>query len=116
MKAAHYYQYGSPDVIKIQKIDKPVPQDNEVLVKIFATTVTAVDSIFRKGEVFFARLATGISKPKNKILGTEFAGKVEAVGSEVKLFKHGDKVFGDSRVKSGSHAEYICLAETEPLP
>ena len=115
MKAALYDKYGSPEVLEIKEIEKPVQKENEVLIRIYATTVTAVDSIFRKGEIFFARLATGITKPKNKILGTEFAGEVEAVGKNVKLFKPGDKVFGDSSVKSGTHAEFICLHENEPV-
>jgi NADPH:quinone reductase-like Zn-dependent oxidoreductase len=115
MKAIIYEKYGSPDVLVLKEIEKPVPKDNEILIKIFATTITTVDSIFRKGDSFFARLATGITKPKNKILGTEFSGVVESVGKEVKLFKPGDKVFGDSSKKSSTHAEYICLSEDEPV-
>ena len=114
MKAIVYERYGSPNVLQIKEIEKPVPKDNEVLIKIFATTVTMVDSIFRKGDSFFARLATGITKPKNKILGTEFSGVVESVGKDVKLFKPGDKVFGDSSKKSSTHAEYICISKDEP--
>ena len=67
MKAAVYKNYGPPEVLKIEEIDRPVPKDNEILIKIHATTVTAVDSIFRNGKSFFARMATGITKPKNKI-------------------------------------------------
>jgi NADPH:quinone reductase-like Zn-dependent oxidoreductase len=108
MKAAVYEKYGMPGVIKIKEMEKPVPKDNEVLIKIYATTVTAVDSIFRQGNQFFARLATGITKPKNQILGAEFSGEVESVGKEVKLFKPGDYVFG---AYEGTHCEYICLPE-----
>ncbi len=115
MKAIVYEKYGSPDVLQIKEIEKPYPKDNEVLIKIIATTVSAVDSIFRNGNSFFARMATGILKPKNKILGTEFSGVVEAVGKEVKLFKPGDKVFGDSSNISSTHAEHICLKEEEPI-
>ena len=114
MKAIVYTKYGSPDVLRLKEIGKPVPRSNEVLIKIRATTVTAVDSIFRRGNNFFARTATGISRPKVKILGTEFAGDIESIGTGVKLFKIGDKVFGDSPV-SGTHAEYISLPESGPL-
>ncbi|MEJ2617182.1 MAG: NAD(P)-dependent alcohol dehydrogenase [Ignavibacteriaceae bacterium] len=108
MKAIVYEKYGSPDVLKLKEIEKPTLQNNEVLIKIFATTVTAVDSIFRQGSQFFARLATGITKPKNQILGAEFSGEIESVGKEVKLFKPGDYVFG---AHEGTHSEYICLPE-----
>ena len=115
MKAIVYEKYGAPDVLQIKEIEKPVPKDNEVLIKIFATTVSAVDSIFRKGDSFFARMATGITKPKNKILGTEFSGVVESIGKDVKTFNPGDKVLGDSSKKSSTHAEYVCLSEDEPI-
>jgi len=115
MKAIVYTKYGPPDVLQIKEVEDPVPGDNEVLIKICATTVTAVDSIFRKGNSFFARLATGVIRPKIPILGTEMAGKIESVGKNVKLFKEGDKVFGDSSSGSGAHAEFICLPQDEPL-
>ena len=115
MKAAVYYKYGSPDVLRLEEIEKPVPGTNEVLIRNYATTVTAVDSIFRKGEAFFARMATGIMKPKNRILGSEFAGEVETVGKNVKKFKPGDKVFGDSSTKGSTHAEYLILREDDPV-
>ena len=109
MKAVSYYEYGSPDVLKLEDIEKPVPKDDEILIRIYATTVTAVDSIFRNGKTFSARLATGVFKPKINIPGSDFAGEVEAVGKNVSLFKIGDKVFGDSSIKSSTYAEYICL-------
>jgi NADPH:quinone reductase-like Zn-dependent oxidoreductase len=115
LKAAVYKNYGPPEVLKIEEIERPVPKDNEILIKIHATTVTAVDSIFRNGKSFFARMATGIMKPKNKILGSELAGEVEAIGNNVRLFKPGDKVMGDSSIKSSTYAEYICLRDDEPL-
>lgn len=108
MKAIVYEKYGSPDVLKLKEIERPTPKNNEVLIKIFATTVTAVDSIFRQGNQFFARLATGITKPKNQILGAEFSGEIESVGKDVKLFKPGDYVFG---AHEGTQCEYICLPE-----
>lgn len=108
MKAVAYQKYGKPDVIALKEIEKPVPKENEVLIKVYATTITAVDSIFRNGNNFFARLATGITKPKKEILGFEFSGGVECVGKDVKLFKAGDQVFG---VSESAHVEYICLPE-----
>ncbi len=111
MKAVLYKKYGSPDVLELGELEKPTPGDNEVLVKISATTVTMVDSIFRRGDQFFARMATGPMKPKQPVLGTEFCGEVEAVGKSVKNFKPGDVVFGDSTNGSGTHAEYICLTQ-----
>ncbi len=115
MKATIYTKYGTPDVLQFKEVEKPVPKDNEVLIKIYATTVTAVDSIFRKGNIFFARLANGLFRPKIPTLGTELAGKIESVGKDVKSFKEGDEVFGDSSTKSSAHAEFICLSDDEPL-
>ncbi len=108
MKAIVHAKYGSPDVLKLIEIEKPVPEDKEVLIKIYASTITAVDSIFRQGNQFFARLATGLTKPKNPILGSEFSGEIESVGKDVKLFKTGDYVFGACE---GTHCEYICMPE-----
>ncbi len=108
MKAAVYRKYGPPEVLKIEEVDKPAPKDDEVLIKVHATTVTATDCTFRKGEPKFSRLFTGIKKPKNKTLGSEFAGEIEAVGKDVKLFKFGDKVLGTTP-GYGSYSEYICL-------
>jgi NADPH:quinone reductase-like Zn-dependent oxidoreductase len=115
MKAVFYHQYGSPEVLRIKEVEKPSPGDREVLIRIHATTVTAVDSIFRKGSSFFARMATGILRPKIPVLGTELAGMVEATGKDVRSFQVGDPVFGDSSSRNGAHAAYICLSEDEPL-
>ena len=112
MKAVVYNKYGTPDVLRIEEMEKPVPKNNEVLIKVYAATVTAVDSIFRQGNQFFARLATGVIKPKNQILGAEFSGEVENVGKDVKLFKQGDHVFGACE---GTHCEYICLPEDSAI-
>ncbi len=112
MKVVTYNKYGPPGVLKIKEIKTPTPKDNEILIKIYATTVTAVDSIFRNGNQFFARLATGITKPKNEVLGSEFAGEIEAIGKNVKLFKTGDYVFG---ALEGSYCEYVCLPENDAV-
>ncbi len=108
MKAIVYEKYGSPDVLQLKEVDKPVPKDNEVLVKVFTSTVTATDCVFRRGEPFFSRLFTGLTKPKNKILGSEFAGEIETVGKKVKLYKAGDRVIGTTP-GYGSYSEFICL-------
>jgi len=111
MKAIVYTKYGPPEVLKLVETEKPVPNENEVLVKIFATTVTATECTFRKGEPYFSRLFTGLTKPKITRLGEELAGEIEAVGKNVKLFKMGDKVFGTAGPKFGANAEYICIPE-----
>lgn len=108
MKAMVYQEYGAPDVLQLKEIEKPVPKDNEVLIKICATTVSAVDSIFRQGKDLSARLFTGLLRPTKRILGSDFAGVVAATGHEVKHFKVGDPVFGTT-ADFGAHAEYICL-------
>jgi len=108
MKAIVYKKYGSPEVLQLKEIAKPTPKENEVLVKVHATTVTATDCVFRRGEPLFSRLFTGITKPKNQILGSEFAGEIETVGGKVTSFKVGDKVIGTTP-GAGSYSEFICL-------
>ena len=110
MKAVVYDKYGPPEVLKLHNVDKPAPKKNEVLIKIYLTTVTATDCTFRKGEPKFSRLFTGITKPKNKTLGSEFAGEIEAVGKDIKQFIVGDQVIGTT-LGHGSYSEYICLRE-----
>ncbi|MCB0019879.1 MAG: NAD(P)-dependent alcohol dehydrogenase [Anaerolineales bacterium] len=113
MKAIVYKKYGSPEVLRLAEVDKPVPGENEVLVKIHAAAITAGDVIVLKGEPFVTRLATGLLEPKNTIPGKEVAGRVEAVGPNVTQFRPGDEVFGDLSVASwGAFAEYVVVPES----
>ena len=115
MKAIICTKYGAPDVLQLQEVEKPVAKDNEVLIKVYAATATASSLNGRKGEPIFARLLTGLTKPNKNILGAELAGKIEAVGKGVKLFKHGDQVFGIDYRGQGAYAEYICRPEDGAL-
>jgi NADPH:quinone reductase-like Zn-dependent oxidoreductase len=112
MKAIVYTRYGSPDVLELQEVARPTPADNEVLVKVYASAVTPTDCAFLKADPFMTRFMNGLLKPKYQILGNVFAGEVEAVGKQVKLFKPGDAVFGSMDTDFGAHAEYKCLKET----
>lgn len=112
MKAAVYEKYGPPEVVRIKEVEKPVPKDNELLIKMFATTVNRTDCGFRKPEYpVIIRLINGFFKPRKKILGSEFAGVVEEVGRTVKQFNKGDEVFGLTANNFGAHAEYVCVRE-----
>ncbi len=115
MKAIVNTKYGTPEVLKIQEVNKPVPGDNEVLIKVHAAVVSSVDCTFRRGEPYFARLYFGLTKPRTKIQGTEFAGRVESVGKDVTRFKAGEKVIGSPSAAFGAHAEYLSMAENGAL-
>jgi NADPH:quinone reductase-like Zn-dependent oxidoreductase len=111
MKAAVVTSYGPPDVVRISEVEKPAVKDGQVLVKVHATTVNRTDCGFRAAKPFFARLFTGLRRPRNTVLGTEFAGEVEAVGAGVTAFEVGDRVFGFSGSTFGAHAEYLAIPE-----
>lgn len=116
MKAIMYEKYGPPDVLQLREVPKPSPGNDEVLIKVFATSVTKYDTWMRSstappGFGLISRIASGIRKPKQPILGTELAGEIEAVGKDVKRFTKGDPVFGYMGMRLGAHAEYVCLPE-----
>ncbi len=116
MRAVVYDRYGPPDVQRIEVVEQPVPAEDEVLVRIRATTVTRSDCELRWGRPFFSRLITGLPRPRQRILGTELAGEVEAVGAAVHEFAVGDEVFGSTPAfRFGTHAEFICMKESDPL-
>ena len=121
MKAIVHTKYGPPDELQLKEVEKPVPGDNEVLIKIHATTVTTTDCNARnftfvpESFMFFARIMFGFKTPRIKILGIDLAGVIEAVGKDVKLFKSGDQVFGSPGTKFGGHAEYCCVPENGAL-
>jgi NADPH:quinone reductase-like Zn-dependent oxidoreductase len=112
MKAIVYTKYGSPDVLHLQEVDKLTPKENEVLIKVIASSVNEWDNGLLIGEGWLTRLLGGLFKPKNKILGADVAGIIEAVGNNIKNFKPGDEVFGDiAGAGFGAFAEYVCAPE-----
>lgn len=115
MKAIAYTKYGTPEVLQLKEVAKPIPKDYEVLIKIKATAVNSGDVRLRKADPFAVRFIFGLTKPKINILGVVFSGAVESVGAAVKGFKAGDQVFGHTDMRFGAYAEYICVAEDGSL-
>ncbi len=112
MKAIVYTKYGSPDVLQLKDVEKPAPKEDEVLIKVHAASVNAADLHLLRADPFLIRFMSGLLKPKNTILGADIAGRVEAIGGNVKQFKPGDEVFGDiSGCGWGGFAEYVCARE-----
>lgn len=125
MKAIVYEKYGSPDVLELKEVEKPIPKDNEVLIRIYATSVTYGDIMTRNIREKMSprkftmplplwlpvRIMFGFRKPRKKILGAELSGEIESVGKDVKLFRKGDQVFGYRGMNMGAYAEYLCMPE-----
>ena len=111
MKAIVRGNYGGPEVLQVKEISKPVPKNNEVLVKVYAASITKAETMMRTGKPYFGRLITGLFKPKSKVIGACFSGIIEAVGSEVTKFHKHDMVFGEVDMHTGTNAEYVCVRE-----
>lgn len=111
MKAAVHTRYGPPEVVRIRDVNRPTVGDRDVLVRVHATTVNRTDCAYRAARPFFMRLLTGLTRPRRTIMGTEFAGEVEAVGRGVTSFAVGDRVFGYNEGAFGAHAEYLSVPE-----
>ena len=110
MKAIVYTKYGGPEVLQIKEVEKPYPKDDEVLIKVYAVSINDWDWGLLQGD-FINRLLNGLLKPKKQILGSDIAGRIEAVGKNVKQFKPGDEVYGDLSGRWGGFAEYVCARE-----
>ncbi|TMD45409.1 MAG: NAD(P)-dependent alcohol dehydrogenase, partial [Chloroflexi bacterium] len=126
MRAVVYDRYGPPEVLRVEDIERPVTGEDEVLVKVHATTVNRLDTATREANrrsglaiSFLSRLVSGVRRPRHRVLGTEFAGEVEVIGAAVSEFAVGDQVFGTSGLRFGAHAEFIALpvsARIAPMP
>jgi NADPH:quinone reductase-like Zn-dependent oxidoreductase len=115
MKAVIRMKYGPPEVLSIKDVDKPIPRDNEVLIKVYVTTVNRTDCAILVASPFIYRFFLGLFRPRRKGMGTDFAGRIEATGSKVSNFKIGDRVWGFNEDGVGTQAQYIVLKETSPI-
>ncbi|MBK9317622.1 MAG: NAD(P)-dependent alcohol dehydrogenase [Bacteroidetes bacterium] len=115
MKAVVYKKYGPPEVAQLAEVEKPVAKANEILVKVYASTVNRTDAGFRSAEYFISRFWSGLLRPKYPILGCEFAGSIEEIGRDVSAFKKGDRVFGFNDKSFGGHGEYLTIAENDAI-
>ncbi len=115
MKVITYRNYGSPDVLKLEEMEKPIPRENELLLKLYATAVNSGDCRMRKPDPQLIRLVFGLRKPRNPILGVVFAAKVESVGAKVTKFKVGDLVYGMTGMNFGTYMEYKCISESATI-
>ena len=115
MKAIVYTEYGPPEVLQLKEVKKPVPRDNEVLIRVHATTATAAEGLMRRGEPRIGRIVLGFRKPRRKILGLELAVEIESTGKDVKRFKTGDQVCGFTGFGAAAYAEYVCMPEKGSL-
>jgi NADPH:quinone reductase-like Zn-dependent oxidoreductase len=115
VRAAVHTRYGPPEIVRIEEVDRPAIGQHDVLVKIRVTTVNRTDCGFRAAHPFFIRVFTGLTRPRVTVLGTEFAGEIEAVGTGVTSFRVGDRVFGFSEWRFGAHAEYLSMPEDGSL-
>ena len=115
MKAITRDQYGNPDVLRLKDIDKPIPKNHEVLIKVFSTTVNRTDCGILTGKPFLIRFFTGLLKPSSLVPGTDFSGQIEALGKKVKNFKVGDRVWGFNDQGLASHAEYMTFKENDAI-
>jgi NADPH:quinone reductase-like Zn-dependent oxidoreductase len=117
MKAIVYKEYGPPEVLQLVEVEKPTPREDEVCIRICATSVTAADTMMRRGDTFLSRIILGLTKPGKRfeILGTELAGIIESVGKDVRRFKKGDQVYGFRGFGTGVYAEYKCMPEKGSL-
>jgi NADPH:quinone reductase-like Zn-dependent oxidoreductase len=116
MKAAVYRSYGPPDVVTASEMPRPAPRDGEILIRVHAATVGIMDSLARRGQPRYARIHFGLRRPRFGVLGSDFAGQVEAAGPAVTGFRPGDRVFGTVAPRFGAHAEYVCLSAQAAVP
>ncbi len=115
MKAVVIREYGPPEVLKLTEIAKPIPKEDEIRIKVYATSVSSGDVHLRKADPWVVRLFFGLTRPKKTILGFVLAGEIETVGKDIRHFKVGDKVFGSAGMGFGAYAEFICISEKEVL-